>query len=105
MDIPNDFVQTDLDLKNKDGSKKKVIMKITGKLAEISIQTAPELYSEFAVKENKTVVIYVELLKALYGLLLAAVLFYKKLLKDLQEKGFELNKYDPCVVNKTIHGK
>ena len=104
MDIPNAFVQTYVDLRNKDGSKKKVIMKITGKLAEILIQTAPELYGDFAVKERGTVVIYVELLKALYGLLLAAVLFYKKLLKDLQDKGFVLNKYDPCVVNKTIRG-
>ena len=105
VDIPNAFVQTDLDLRNKDGSKKKVIMKITGKLADILIQTAPELYENYAVKEKGTVVIYVELLKALYGLLLAAVLFYKKLLKDLQAKGFVLNKYDPCVVNKVIHGK
>ena len=50
-------------------------MKITGKLAEILIQTAPELYGDFAVKERGMVVINVELLKALYGLLLAAVFF------------------------------
>ena len=105
VDIPNAFVQTDLDLRNKDGSKKKVIMKITGKLADILIQTAPELYGSYAVKERGTIVIYVEILKALYGLLLVAVLFYKKLLKDLQAKGFVLNKYDPCVVNKVIRGK
>ena len=80
-------------------------MKIRGKLAEILIDTAPELYKAYAVIENGQAVIYVELLKALYGLLLAAVLFYKKLLKDLQSKGFVLNRYDPCVVNKMIKGK
>ena len=77
VDTPNAFVQTDLDLINKDGSKKKVIMKVTGKLADILIQTEPELYGSYAVKERGTIVIYVELLKALYRLLLAAVLFKK----------------------------
>ena len=58
-------------------------MKITGKLADILIKTAPELYDKSTVKERDTVGIYVELLKTLYGLLLAAILFYKKILKDL----------------------
>jgi len=42
---------------------------------------------------------------ALYGLLESAMLFYKKLVKDLQHYGFELNPYDPCVANKTVEGK
>ena len=33
------------------------------------------------------------------------LLFYKKLLAYLESRGFELNSYDPCVVNKTINGK
>ena len=50
-------------------------------------------------------VIYVKLLKALYGLLLASVLFYKKLLGYLKEYGFVLQRYDSCVANKVINGK
>ena len=65
-------------------------MNITDKLEEIFILTVPELYGDFAVKERDTVVIYVEQLKSLYGLLLAAVLFYKKLLKYLKDKWFVL---------------
>ena len=45
-----------------------------------------------------------KLLKALYGLMEASLLFYKKLLKDLEDKGFETNPYDPCVANKMING-
>ena len=105
VDIPNAFVQTKLDLKDKQGMKQRVIMKITGNLADLLLKTAPELYEEYVVYEKGQPVIYVLLLKALYGLLLAAVLFYKKLLKDLQSYGFELNPYDPCVVNKTINGE
>ena len=45
-----------------------------------------------------------ELLTALYGCLRSALLFYRKLLRDLQSQGFELNPYDPCVVNKMVNG-
>jgi hypothetical protein len=37
-------------------------------------------------------------------MLVSAMLFYKKLVKDLQACGFELNPYDPCVANKTVDG-
>jgi hypothetical protein len=50
-------------------------------------------------------VLYVELLKALYGTLLAALLFYKKLRKDLESIGFKANPYDPCVTNRMVSGK
>ena len=44
VDIPNAFVQTDLSLKDKDGELERVIMKIRGKLAEILLETEPEVY-------------------------------------------------------------
>ena len=49
--------------------------------------------------------LYVQLSKALYGMLRAALLFYKKLRGDLEDLGFEINPYDPCVANKMINGK
>ena len=57
------------------------------------------------VHENGTPVLYLELLKALYGLLESSLLFYKKLVRDLEEIGFEINPYDPCVANKMVDGK
>jgi hypothetical protein len=50
-------------------------------------------------------VLYVKLHKALYGCLRSALLFYKKLLRDLEGRGFVVNPYDPCVANKTINSK
>ena len=48
---------------------------------------------------------YMELLKALYGTLQAACLFWQKLSKQLIDVwGFAPNKYDNCVVNKMING-
>ena len=49
---------------------------------------------------------YMELLKALYGTLRAARLFWQKLSKKLiDEWGFVPNKYDDCVVNKMVNGQ
>jgi hypothetical protein len=40
----------------------------------------------------------------MYGLLRSALLFYRKLVGELEGKGFKLNPYDPCVANKTVDG-
>ncbi len=34
----------------------------------------------------------------------SALLFYRKLVSELQEMGFEINHYSPCVVNKMVNG-
>jgi hypothetical protein len=57
------------------------------------------------VIEGKEKVIYVELLKALYGTLRAARLFWEKLTGKLVDWGFTPNKYDGCVYNKMVNGK
>ena len=44
-------------------------------------------------------------MNVLYGTLKAALLFYKKLVKDLESIGFVINPYDFCVANKMIKGK
>ena len=48
--------------------------------------------------------LYVRLSKALYGMLIAALLFYKILRSDLENIGFEVNPYNPCVANKMVNG-
>jgi hypothetical protein len=50
-------------------------------------------------------VIYVKLVKALYGTLQASLLFWWNLSGYLQELGFALNPYDECVANKMVDGK
>lgn len=45
---------------------------------------------------------YVRLTKVLCGILRAALLFYKKLRRDLEQIGFEVNQCDPCVTNMQI---
>jgi hypothetical protein len=50
-------------------------------------------------------VLYVKLKKALYGILKAVLLFWKKLPAQLQEWGFVVNPYNWCVANKPINGE
>ena len=80
-------------------------MKIRGALVDMFLKLDSELYVPFITYENGEKVLYVCLLKALYGTLQAALLFYKKLKKDLESIGFKVNPYDPCVANRIINGK
>jgi hypothetical protein len=42
---------------------------------------------------------------ALFGMLVASLLWYKKFRGDLEGIGFEFNPYDPCVANRTVSNK
>ncbi len=62
-------------------------------------------YSLYVVLEHGIKVLYLQLLKALYGCVQSALLWYELFSGTLQGMGFSLNPYDPCVANKTINGK
>jgi hypothetical protein len=80
-------------------------MVLRGQLADLMVQVDPELYGPYLRKTKKgESILYVKMLKAMYGLLRSALLFYLRLVKDLVDFGFELNPYDPCVANKMVEG-
>ena len=99
-DVPNTFIQTPLP-PTKPGEAR-VTMKITGVLVDMLVQLSPEEYGRFVVYENGRKVIYVVVLKAIYGMLIASLLWYKKFKKDLEGEGFVFNPYDPCVANRQV---
>ena len=80
-------------------------MKISGKLVDLFVAMAPEVYGPYVVFENGRKVIYVQLLHPLYGMLIAALLWYLQFRRDLEDIGFEFNPYDPCVANRMVRGK
>jgi hypothetical protein len=80
-------------------------MRLDGILAELMVMIAPNIYRKYITTNAKgKPVLYVQLEKALYGMMKSAMLFYCKLVADLRSIGFELNPYDPCVANKIIDG-
>jgi hypothetical protein len=96
IDIPGAFLHAD----NEDY----VIMKMVGTLAELMVKTNPKLYRQYVILEKGKSVLYLRLQKALYGMMKSALLFYRKLVSELREMGFEINPYDPCVANKMVNG-
>ena len=68
------------------------------------VQLSPEIYGPYVVFEKQRRVIYVQVLKAIYGMLQAALLWYNKFRQELEKEGFEFNPYDPCVGNRTKNG-
>jgi hypothetical protein len=98
-DVPSAFINTDVD--------EDVIMVLKAELAEMMVQIAPEVYRRYVTIDRKgNKVLYVKLQKALYGLMRASLLFYRKLRREFEKYGLVVNPYDPCVANKmTKSGK
>ncbi len=62
-------------------------------------------YSKFVCYEKGKKVQYLKLLKALYGCVKSALLWYELFSTTLQKMGFELNPHDLCVAKKMIDDK
>ena len=56
-------------------------------------------------KDKKRKFIFGALVKAVYGTLLGAIIFYKKLSNHLIRHGFEMNEYDICTFSKIVNGE
>ena len=97
IDVENAFLQSEND--------QRIIMAIRGKTAELLVCLNPSLYRPYIwYSKNGVPMLYVKINKALYGMLRAALLFYRKLRADLEDMGFEVNPYDPCVANRQVNG-
>jgi len=102
-DIPNAFIQASLN-NLKDGDEK-VVMKVTCMLVNLLVKVAPNICGPFVAFKNGRKVLYLQVLKALYGMLQDALLWYKKFRSNLESIGYEFNPCDPCIANKMIDGK
>jgi Reverse transcriptase (RNA-dependent DNA polymerase). len=76
-----------------------IFMGISKEITDILIEALPELV-EYRTEDGK---IIVRILKALYGLVQSAALWYKTLTTFLKSLGFVPNDIDPCVMNKTTN--
>ena len=98
IDIPNSFIQTRVE-----DEKDMAIIKIRGVLVDILLEIASAVYKEHVSKDKKgNKQLLVQCKNALYGTMVASLLYYCKCVKSLKKEGFELNPYDPCVANKMV---
>ena len=76
------------------------LMLLRGKISEMMVRIYPSMYRKYVThSKNGVPMLYVRLSKALYGMLRAALLLYKRLRSDLEDRGFVVKPYDPCVSN------
>ena len=87
IDIPNAFIQTMV--KDKE---KRVIMRICGMLVDMLVKIAPDIYKDY-VSMNKQGEKQL-CLNALYGTMVASLLYYQKLTTTLSDAGYKMNPYD-----------
>ena len=81
-DVPNAFIQ--MVVPEPTDGQDRIIMKITGVLVDYLLEIAPEIYGPYVVMQNGKKVLYVQVVQALYGMLVASLLWYKKFRKDLE---------------------
>ena len=98
LDVSNALIQTKIP-PNKDGEEK-FIIKITGVLVDMILKMDSETYMNHVVYLHGNKSIYVVLLREIYGMLVALLLFYNKFCVYLEDIVFEFNPYNPCVYNK-----
>ena len=71
---------------------------------DILVELSPEVYGPYVVFENGQRGLYVQVLRAIFGMLQVALLWYKKFRKDLEEQDLKFNPYDPCVAIQKVKG-
>jgi hypothetical protein len=92
VDIPNAFVQTRVE-----NEKDMAFIKIRGILVDILVEIAPDVYKSYVSKEKKgSKQLLVQCQNALYGTMVASLLYYRKFFKSLTDIDFVINPYDLC---------
>lgn len=85
FDVPGAFLQSEMPEKDK-----KVLLKLTGDMVDVMCSVNPE-YTDTFVYENIHKVLYMQILRSMYGRIEAALLWYNLFSTTLQDMGFELN--------------
>ena len=70
------------------------------------VKVAPTFYLPYVTTNSRgEKSLLVECFNAIYGTMVAGLLYYRKFSSSLTKRGFKVNPYDPCVWNKDIKGK
>jgi len=72
---------------------------------DILVDVSPEIFSNYVVQEKGQSVLYVQMLKAHYSMMVSSLLYYRKFHKDIEIIGLEVNPYDMCMANRIIDSK
>ena len=97
-DIPGAYLHAEMPEEHR------VILKIKGKFVDIMCRVNPEFQKHVLIERGRKV-LYLQVLRALYGCIRSALLWYNLFSQTLEKEGYVINTYDCCVANKTIDNK
>jgi hypothetical protein len=101
VDIPNAFIQTVME-DNED----KAVMRIRGHMVDVLVKVVPKVYGPYVSTDKQgRKQLLVECLNAIYGTMVASLLYYCKFTRSLKNQGYVMNPYNPCVWSKMIEKK
>jgi hypothetical protein len=98
FDVPGAYLHAEFP------DNKQILLKLRGIFVDIMCEVNPE-HLKNVVYENGGKVLYLQVVRALYGCIESALLWYNLYTETLEKMGFKINPYDRCVANKTINGK
>ena len=98
FDVPGAYLHAEMP---KD---KRVLMCLRGEFVDIMCDVNPE-YKQYVREKNGKKVLYLNVLRAIYGCIESALLWYELFSSTLQDMGFKINPYDRCVANMMVDGK
>ena len=99
FDIPGAYLHAEI--VHKDDHR--ILLVLRDEFVDMMCEVNPK-YIPFVEVINGRKVLYLKLLRALYGCIESALLWYKLFSGTLQKMGFTINPYDRCVANKMIDG-
>jgi hypothetical protein len=100
VDIPNAFIQTKVE-----DEKDMAIVRVKGYLVDVLCKIDSGYKKFVSLNKKGENQLILQCLNAIYGKIIASLLYYSKLVKTLKINGFKLNPYDLCVGNRMINGK
>ena len=97
FDVPGAYLHAEIP------EEERVFMTFEKEFVDIMCEVNPEYKEHVRIKNGKKV-LYVQVLKAIYGMIESALGWYELFTGTLCGMGFTLNPYDRCVANKMING-
>ena len=83
-----------------DGAKDCDIIRITGVIVDWLVKVAPKFFASNVATNSKGInSLLVECYNAIYGTMVAGLLYHCKFSSSLKNRGFTVNPYDSCVWN------
>jgi hypothetical protein len=75
-------------------------------MVHVLVKVVPKIYGPYVLTDKqRRKQLLVECLNAIYGTMVASLLYYWKFTRSLCNQGYTMNPYDPCVWNKLVKGR